>query len=157
MTKTTKTPKPAAKKRGRQFGSGMGVKLGPRPGSRPFTLLSLKSGVRILFEAPPGRATALMQQIQADTTRNGIKVKQAIVLGVQPDTRELLEIVAVTRIDKAKPIAVQDGSAAMGAVHALAALIDKLAETPAAELNKGAVGLVNDAWDAKNEIVGALS
>lgn len=89
---------PTPKRRGRKPGQGKGVKLGPRVGSRPWALLRLKPGEALLLPAPPGKVVNLMGQVQADATRNGLRITQAMFLAIQPSTREVLEIVRVTRL-----------------------------------------------------------
>lgn len=78
--------------RGRKAG-----KVGPNIGSRPWKLLRMAPGERLLFEAQPGRASALMQQIGADIHRNGLSGKrhQSIAFAIVPATREVIELVVV--------------------------------------------------------------
>lgn len=71
---------------------------GPRIGSRPWKLSQLAPGESLLLEAPPGRTQAFMQQIGADihrTTDGGFS--QALILGVSPSDRSVVDIVRVTR------------------------------------------------------------
>ncbi len=74
-------------------------KLGPRVGSRPWTLLNLAVGQSAYFEAPPGRLQAFMSQIAGDIIRNNLKGKvvQSLIIGVQPTSREVVDLVRVTR------------------------------------------------------------
>lgn len=79
-------------------GGNPGVKLGPRVGSRPWALSRLEPGESMLLEAPPGRTQAFMQQIAADihrTTDGGYS--QALILGVSPSDRSVVDIIRVTR------------------------------------------------------------
>jgi hypothetical protein len=59
---------------------GPGIKRGPRPGSRPWTLVNMKVGDRLFFEAH-NSTVRLMQQIGADMHRNGLtgKIRQTHV------------------------------------------------------------------------------
>jgi len=77
-------------------------KTGPRVGSRPWQLLRLKPGERIFLEAPPGRSQAFMQQVAADIQRNNLRGKrsQTLILGVEPATRTIIDIVMVTNIEE---------------------------------------------------------
>lgn len=91
---------PAPKRRGRK----PGVKLGPRVGSRPWALSRLGPGESLLLEAPPGRTQAFMQQISADihrTTDGGYS--QALILGVSPSDRSVVDIIRVTRAPGGQP------------------------------------------------------
>lgn len=83
--------KPAAKR---------GGPTGPRKGSRPYLLLNLKPGERAVFMAPPSGASKLMQQIWADVARNGLggKIRQSLVIGVEVSSREVIDMVLVTRL-----------------------------------------------------------
>lgn len=73
---------------------------GPRPGGRPSALLNLKPGERCFFEASIGKGSRLMQQIGADVSRNDLsgKIEQRLLLAVEPSSRELIELVMVTRL-----------------------------------------------------------
>lgn len=73
----------------------------PRPGSRPHALVNLPVGHSLVFEAPQGRSYAFMAQIQTDIQRNGLKGKmeQALLIAVHPATREVFDIVRVTRVE----------------------------------------------------------
>ena len=75
---------------------------GPREGSRPHTLLNLEPGERCFFEAEVGRGGRLMQQIGADISRNGLqgKVSQRLLLAIEPSSREVVELVMVTRLEE---------------------------------------------------------
>ena len=81
---------------------GPGIKRGPRPGSRPWTLLNMRLGDRLFFEAPPGHTVRLMQQIGADMHRNGLtgKIQQTHVLAVDTREREVLDLVLVERTEE---------------------------------------------------------
>lgn len=72
---------------------------GPRVGSRVWTLSRLEPGERLLFEAPPGRTAAFMQQISSDIGRANLRgaLSQSLVIGVKLDTREAIDIVMVSR------------------------------------------------------------
>lgn len=85
-------------RRGRPPGSGLGVKLGPRVGSRPWALLNLQPGESLFFQAQNG-VPRLMAQIATDMQRNGLSgaMTQTVFLAIQPTTREVIEIVRVTR------------------------------------------------------------
>jgi hypothetical protein len=71
----------------------------PRRISRPDRLRALQPGERIFFEAPPGRLSPFMQQVQTDVGRCNLKgtVTMVHVLGITPSTREVIELVMVTR------------------------------------------------------------
>lgn len=88
-------PKP----RGRKPGQGLGVKTGQRPGSRPWLITNLKPGESLFLEAPKGRLQPFMQQVAADIYRVGLAtlVSQSLVLGIEPATREVFELVKLTR------------------------------------------------------------
>ncbi len=89
----TEVPK---KRRGRPPG-----KTGPRPGSRPFILVSLVINESVLFAVPAGKPLARhMQQIATDIQRNGLssKVKQELFICIQPTTREVVDAIRVTRV-----------------------------------------------------------
>lgn len=96
------------KKRGRPPGSktrddaAPRKKTGPRPGSRPYLIANLKHGQRVFLEAPVGDVQRFMQQVAADITRCELqgKVVQGIVLGIQPSTRNVYELVMLTRIEE---------------------------------------------------------
>lgn len=70
---------------------------GPRIGSRPWKLSQLAPGESLLLEAPPGRVSAFMQQVGVDCRRVGGDFSQALILGVEPNRRVVLDIVRVTR------------------------------------------------------------
>lgn len=76
-------------------------KRGPNKGSRPAMLLSLKPGQRVIVEAPIGKTSAVMQQMGADISRNGLsgKIKLSQVLGVEVSTREVVEMILITRLE----------------------------------------------------------
>jgi hypothetical protein len=80
---------------------GPGIKRGPRPGSRPWTLVNMKVGDRLFFEAH-NSTVRLMQQIGADMHRNGLtgKIRQTHVLGIDIAEREVLDLVLVERIEE---------------------------------------------------------
>lgn len=86
------------KRRGRPPGSGMG-KIGPRIGSRPWALLRLQPGERIFLEVR-GSVASTMQQIGTDVQRNGLggKITQTLVLGVVPSSRDVIDLVMLTRL-----------------------------------------------------------
>lgn len=73
---------------------------GPRPGSRPFLLSNMKPGDSALLEAPLGRLQPFMNQIAVDIGRCGLngKITQSTILGVELSTRQVYEIVRVTRL-----------------------------------------------------------
>lgn len=73
---------------------------GPHPGSRPHRIAALALGERTFFEAPSGRLSAFMQQVGTDIGRCGLRgrVAMAHVLGIQPVTREVIELVMCTRV-----------------------------------------------------------
>lgn len=75
-----------------------GVKVGPRVGSRPWKLLQLEVGESLLLEAPAGRLVPFMGQVQVDASRNGVKITQSLLYGVDPKSRAVLDIVRVTRL-----------------------------------------------------------
>lgn len=95
------------KRRGRPPGSKTRAdaepraKTGPRVGSRPYLLANMKPGERAWLEAPTGRAQAFMQQIAADILRSGTQglITQALILGIQPSTRKVYELVMLTRLE----------------------------------------------------------
>ena len=70
---------------------------GPRIGSRTWALSRLAEGESLLLEAPPGRGAAFMQQIGVDCRRAGGAFSQALILGVEPNRRLVVDIVRVTR------------------------------------------------------------
>lgn len=96
---------PTPKKRGRPPGSKTRAdakpreKTGPRPGSRPHMLANMELGERTFLEAPQGRVQAFMQQIGADITRGNLqgKITQTLILGIEPATRQVYELVMLTR------------------------------------------------------------
>jgi hypothetical protein len=72
----------------------------PRPGSRVWKLANLEPGERLFLEAPAGRLAAFRQQVQVDAARTGLgtgSFSQTLVLGVLPNTREVIDLVMVTR------------------------------------------------------------
>lgn len=97
MTTPNET-KPAPKRRGRKPGQGLGVKTGPHVGSRPWALLRLAPGESMFLEASNG-VTRLMQQVATDLHRNGLQgvMTQTHLLAIQPTTREVVDIVRITR------------------------------------------------------------
>lgn len=74
----------------------------PRVGSRSHALVNLPVGHSLVFEAPQGRLSAFRAQIQTDIQRNGLngKVEQSLLLAIHPATREVYEIVRVTRVEQ---------------------------------------------------------
>lgn len=72
----------------------------PHVGSRPWMLLRMQIGDVMLIENKRGGPVGkLMQQIQADISRNGLKGKmvQSHLLGVQPTSREVFDIIRIER------------------------------------------------------------
>ena len=67
--------------------------------SRAASLRGLAPGRSLLLDAPLGRVAAFMQQIQADISRLGLsgQFTQSHILGIDPRTREVVDIVRVTR------------------------------------------------------------
>lgn len=86
---------------GRAIGrpKGTGRKLGPRTGSRASLLLSLQPGQRTILEAPKGRLGPFMAQIHTDANRSGLngRISVALLLGLNPTTREVIDLVVITR------------------------------------------------------------
>jgi hypothetical protein len=76
---------------------------GPRIGSRPWKLSQLAPGESLLLEAPPGRGTAFMQQVGVDCRRAGGGFSQALILGVDPDRRVVVDIIRVTKCVNQQP------------------------------------------------------
>ena len=75
----------------------------PRIGSRPWQLVNLAPGNSLYFEVPEGQSvTKLMQQINTDILRNDLagKMKQQHIIGVQPTSRCVIDLVRVTRIEE---------------------------------------------------------
>ena len=72
---------------------------GPQIGSRVWALSRLEPGERLLLEAPAGRTSAFMQQVSTDVGRAGLRgaLSQSLVVGVKLDTRDVIDIVCVTR------------------------------------------------------------
>lgn len=78
-------------------------KTGPRPGSRPWQLVNLAFGECLVIQVPRDKAVStFMQQINTDILRNGLKgkVTQQHLIGVQPSTREVVDLVRVSRIEE---------------------------------------------------------
>jgi hypothetical protein len=92
--------KPPPKRRGRPPGSSTGP-TGPRIGSRPWKLAQLGPGETLLLEAPKGRLQPFMQQVAADFIRSGMqgKLEQVFILGIEPSTRIVHEIVMVRNVE----------------------------------------------------------
>ena len=93
----------AGKKRGRPIGTGHPIgPQGPKVGSRPWKLMNMRFGERIFFEVGAGTTTSrLMQQISSDIQRNGLAKthKQSGAFAIVPATREMIELVIVTRAE----------------------------------------------------------
>jgi hypothetical protein len=89
------TPK---KRRGRPPGST--GPTGPRVGSRPWQITRMQPGERLFLEAPVGRLQRFMQQIAVDISRCKLNrlVTQTHMLGVIPSTREVVDMVILTRL-----------------------------------------------------------
>ena len=68
--------------------------------SRPWKLAHLKPGESLILEVPPGRSlSAFMSQCVVDFGRiEGMKFSQALVLGVDPKTRTVSDLVRITRV-----------------------------------------------------------
>lgn len=97
---STEEIQPTPKRRGRKPGQGLGIKTGPRPGSRPWMLANLKVGDALYFEAPLGHSARTMGWIAADITKaeaNG-EFKQTHFIAIQPHTKQVIDIVQVTRV-----------------------------------------------------------
>lgn len=92
--------KAPTKRRGRKPGQGLGVKTGMRPGSRPWMLSNLKVGDALYFEAPLGHSARTMGWIAADITKAEAKgeFKQTHFIAIQPHTKQVIDIVQVTRV-----------------------------------------------------------
>lgn len=70
-----------------------------RIGSRPSMINRLAVGESLFLQAPLGRVVAFMGQVSADIGRIGLrgKVSQSLIIGVEPATREVYDIVKITR------------------------------------------------------------
>ena len=73
-----------------------------RIGSRPSMINRLAVGESLFLQAPPGRVVAFMGQVSEDIGRVGLrgKVSQSLIIGVEPTTREVYDIVKVTRTEE---------------------------------------------------------
>ncbi len=73
---------------------------GPRIGSRVWKIAQLDEGDSLLLEAPAGRLQPFMQQVNVDIMRAGMKgrVSQSLILGIEPATRQVYEIVRLVRV-----------------------------------------------------------
>ena len=62
-------------------------------------MLAIKPGKSALFQAPKDRVSVLMQQISTDMQRYGIGklMTQRHLIAIDPATREVMDIVCVTR------------------------------------------------------------
>jgi hypothetical protein len=77
------------------------MKLIPRVGSRTWELSCMHPGDVRLFLAPAGRLSTLMQQIRTDIGRIGgdaTTFNQSHILGVEPSTKTVIDIVKVTKL-----------------------------------------------------------
>ena len=72
----------------------------PRPGSRPYALANMAPGSSLLFEAPKGMVVKRMGQIGVDASRVGVSITMSHFLAIQPNTREVIEVIRVTRDNK---------------------------------------------------------
>lgn len=70
-----------------------------RIGSRPSQISRLEPGESLFLCAPRGRLAQFMSQIRVDIARAGMsgQVSQSLVLGVEPSTREVYELVKLSR------------------------------------------------------------
>lgn len=92
------TPEP--KRKGRPPGSGLGVPLGARLGSRRWTLERLTPGQSALFEVPEdGTPAASMSALTTDIHRAGLagRVSLSLVHGIVPGSPRVLYIIRATR------------------------------------------------------------
>ena len=71
-----------------------------RPGSRPHTLENLEVGSSHFFQVKKQSTSKLMQQISVDISRVGLngRLKQEVLLAIQPTTKQVVELVMVTRV-----------------------------------------------------------
>lgn len=71
----------------------------PRAGSRVHTLAHLAPGQSLWFEAKPGQANRLAQQLGVDARRAGwpAPVRTMQALAIHPETREVFELVRISR------------------------------------------------------------
>mgnify|MGYP000146140800 FL=1 len=78
---------------------GTGKPMGPRPGSRLHMLANMKPGQRVFLEVPAGRLQAFMAQVGTDISRGklGGLITQALILGINPTTRQVIDLVMLTR------------------------------------------------------------
>ena len=72
-----------------------------RIGSRPSMINRLAVGESLFLQAPTGRLGQFMQQVSSDIQRIGLKgkVSQSLIIGVESATREVYDIVKVTRTE----------------------------------------------------------
>lgn len=88
------------KRRGRPPGSGLGVPLGARPGSRRWMLERMTPGESLLFEVPETTTpAAVMSALTTDIHRAGLagRVSLALVHGILPGSPRVLYIIRATR------------------------------------------------------------
>jgi hypothetical protein len=77
------------------------MKLIPRVGSRTWELSRMFPGDVRLYAAPSGRLSVLMSMIRVDIGRIGgdaTTFNQSHILGVEPSTKTVIDIVKVTKL-----------------------------------------------------------
>lgn len=71
----------------------------PRPGSRAARLAAMAPGESALFEAAPGRARQLAQQLGSEARKAGwpAPIQTQQLIAVHPQSRAVLDVVRLTR------------------------------------------------------------